>query len=108
MNLKKGIIYGSIGLVVLILILVGVPLAMVGSDMSQMDSMLKTEVANHTDQDALQQKLTGMGYTVNPNGTLTGPRHTTGLYSTWLVLKLGFNEDKKNTSYRIDRDGGLF
>ena len=106
MSKKAGIWIGVVVVVVILLVWVGTTAAGMASESSTADSYLKGAIANHTTQQEISQKLTGMGFQMNDSkgsSTGTGPTHSLLVYSTHLVVNLTFDQDGKAMSYHLDK-----
>jgi hypothetical protein len=105
--MNKRLIGGIVtGVLLLALIGVAATAAGVGSEASKMDTMLKTDVTQHTQKDAVKKQLADAGYTIeqeSPNIKATGPNHSLVVYSTHLTLDLGFDANGGLNSYHLER-----
>jgi len=92
--------------VVLILLWVAFVAATVGGEASKMDTMLKADMAQRMDMDAVEKQITDAGFKINeesPDVKATGPDHSMVVYSTHLTLDLTFDRSGVLTSYHLDR-----
>jgi hypothetical protein len=112
MNAKKVGLW-SIPVVILVVVIILVSTAMqVGGEASKLKDLMDADLKAHNSVDQVKQELAGMNYVVGATAdpttlTATGPRHSALIYSTWLTLKLTFNDTQKMTAYHIDRAGGF-
>ena len=105
--MKKGLIFGGVGgLLLLIVIMVAVLAIGVGGEASKMDALLKNDISQHKSVEDMQKQLADAGYTIEaqaPAMKAVGPNHSIVVYSTHLTLALGFDDTGKLTSYHLER-----
>lgn len=104
--MKKGIWIGVSVFVVAILVWVVVVVAGVGGEAAKMDAMMKDDVQQHKSLDEVKKQLTDAGYTIQGDDKsmkADGPKHSLLVYTTWLTINLGFDENAVLRTYHLDR-----
>ena len=113
MNTKRLVLWTVLSLFGIAIVLVAVVAAGVGGDASNLNGYLHDAVSKHASLDEVKQKLTSTGVNLDANPapaqlTGTGPHHSALLYSTWLTVRVGFDNDQKAHEFEINRASSWF
>jgi len=107
--MNKRWVLGVVSSVLLVVVvLFALVAATLGSEASKMDAMLKADMTQRMDEDAVRKQLTDAGYTIQgdaPTLKAAGPKHSLIVYTVWLTLDLTFDPSGVLISYHLDRAG---